>query len=264
MAILTVPRDDELDILLSAYDLGPRKAARGIEAGTVNTSYALDLGAGRYFLRLYEEQDGAGAAAEALLLQHLAASGVRTPAPVVARDGTMVRLVAGKPAALFPWVAGDMLCLRAVTPAAARAVGAALARMHLAGPAPAAPLGAGRFGPAELVQRCDRVAASDNAEAKLLAGALRVRLLAAAAARTESSTVAHGGSEGPLIPSSRIAGHGPTWMWASLRPGTTRRPSRSSTVVSGPARHPGGVGRNPDEHREGSGAALAPPRRPVS
>ncbi len=184
MAILTVPRDDELDILLSAYDLGPRRAARGIEAGTVNTSYALDLGAGRYFLRLYEEQDGAGAAAEALLLQHLAASGVRTPAPVVARDGTMVRLVAGKPAALFPWVAGDMLCLRAVTPAAARAVGAALARMHLAGPAPAAPLGAGRFGPAELVQRCDRVAASDNAEAKLLAGALRVRLLAAAAART--------------------------------------------------------------------------------
>ena len=184
MAILTVPRDDELDTLLSAYDLGPRRAARGIEAGTVNTSYALDLGAGRYFLRLYEEQDGAGAAAEALLLQHLAASGVRTPAPVVARDGTMVRLVAGKPAALFPWVAGDMLCLRAVTPAAARAVGAALARMHLAGPAPAAPLGAGRFGPAELVQRCDRVAASDNEEAKLLAGALRVRLLAAAAART--------------------------------------------------------------------------------
>jgi len=184
MAILTVPRDDELDALLSAYDLGPRRAARGIEAGTVNTSYALDLGADRYFLRLYEEQDAAGAAAEARLLQHLAASGVRTPAPVVARDGAMVRLVAGKPAALFPWVAGDMLCLRAVTPQAAREVGAALARVHLAGPAPDGSLCAGRFGPAELILRCDRVAVCQDAEAKLLAEPLRRQLGAAAAART--------------------------------------------------------------------------------
>ena len=184
MAILTVPRDDELDTLLSAYDLGPRNAARGIEAGTVNTSYALDLGAGRYFLRLYEEQDAAGAEGEARLLRHLAASGVKTPAPVVARDGTMVRLVAGKPAALFPWVDGAMLCLRAVTPAAAHEVGAALARMHLAGPSPDGAVGAGRFGPAELVVRCDRVATSRDAEARILAEPLRERLRAAAAART--------------------------------------------------------------------------------
>src|SRR4051812_21002433 len=131
MAILTVPREDELDALVAAYDLGSRRSARGIEAGTVNTSYALELDHGRYFLRLYEEQGLAGAEAEAELLLHLAASGVQTPAPVVGRDGAMVRTVAGRPAALFPWVDGDMLCLRAVSPAAAREVGAALARMHL-------------------------------------------------------------------------------------------------------------------------------------
>ena len=63
MAILTVPRDDELDVFLDAYDLGSRRAARGAEAGTVNTSYALDLDAGRYFLRIYEEQDLAAGSA---------------------------------------------------------------------------------------------------------------------------------------------------------------------------------------------------------
>src|SRR5687768_4007597 len=102
MAILTVPRDDELDTLVGAYDLGPRGLSKGIEAGTVNTSYSLELGAGRHFLRLYEEQGLPGAEAEARLLLHLAAAGVPTPAPLRARDGTMVRLVAGKPAALFP------------------------------------------------------------------------------------------------------------------------------------------------------------------
>lgn len=163
MAILTVPTDDALDALLGAYDLGEKRSAKGIDAGTVNTSYALELGSGRYFLRIYEEQGKPGADAEARLLLHLAAAGVPTPAPVKARDGTMVHLIAGKPAAIFPWIDGDMLCLKAVTPAAAREVGSALARMHLAGPPPPLPsgepsIGAGRFGADELVARCDRIA----------------------------------------------------------------------------------------------------------
>ena len=187
MAILTVPSDAELDGLLSAYDLGERRSARGIEAGTVNTSYALELGRGRYFLRLYEEQGQAGAEAEARLLLHLAAAGVPTPAPVRARDGVMVRALAGKPAAIFPWVDGDMLCLPSVTPAAAHEVGVALARMHLAGPPPPAagvpPLGAGRFAPSDLVARCDRVATSRDEVARDQAVPLREAMLAIAERR---------------------------------------------------------------------------------
>lgn len=175
MAILTVPSDTELDELFAAYDLGRKSSATGIEAGTVNTSYAVELDSGRYFLRIYEEQGQAGAEAEASLLLHLAAAGVPTPAPVTARDGATVRQLAGKPAALFPWVTGDMLCLPSVTVAAAHDVGAALARMHLAGPAPApaAPLGGGRFGADELVARCDRVAKSTDAEARVQSEPLR-------------------------------------------------------------------------------------------
>lgn len=175
MAILTVPSDLDLDALLQAYDLGEKRSATGIEAGTVNTSYALEMSTGRYFLRIYEEQQRPGAEAEARLLLHLAASGVPTPAPVQARDGSMVQVVCGKPAAIFPWVAGDMLCLKAVTPAAAHEVGAALARMHLAGPAePAATsLGAGRFGADELVARCDRILKATDAESRSQAEPLR-------------------------------------------------------------------------------------------
>jgi homoserine kinase type II len=194
MAILTVPRDEELAELVSAYDLGRLSAARGIEAGTVNTSYALTLGGARFFLRLYEEQALAGAEAEAELLRHLAAAGVPTPAPILGRDGRAVRSVAGKPAALFPWIDGDMLCLRAVTPDAGRAVGAALARMHRAGPAPGGRLGGGRFGAADLAARCTRIAASTDLAARPLAGSLRDAILAADRARTPAlpSGLVHG------------------------------------------------------------------------
>ena len=174
MAILTTPTDEELAAFVAAYPLGSLRKARGIEAGTVNTSYALEVDSGeRYFLRIYEEQEAAGAAREALVLAHLAGRGVPTPAPILGRDGAATRSIAGKPAALFPWVDGGMLCQRAVTTEAAETVGAALARIHLAGHAPGARLDQGRFDPVHLVARCERVARSRDPEARALAGPLR-------------------------------------------------------------------------------------------
>lgn len=194
MAILTVPSDADLDAFVAAYDLGDRLEAKGIAAGTVNTSYALRLGQGRYFLRIYEEQGHAGADAEAALLLHLAQAGVPTPAPVRARDGAMVRTLEGKPAVLFPWVDGDMLCLPAVTPASGRFVGAALARMHLAGAPAGSPLGAGRFGATDLAARCVRVATSKDEVASAMAEELRTAITAAGKARAPGlpSGLVHG------------------------------------------------------------------------
>lgn len=183
MALFTVVTEAELDGFLAAYERGARRASRGIEAGTVNTSYAVDLDGGRFFLRVYEEQDEDGARREAELLVHLASDGVPTPAPVAGRDGAFVRTLAGKPAALFPWIDGGMLCQAAVTPEAARQVGRALAKVHRVGPSPRAPLGAGRFGPDALVARCDRVARSPDAEARAQAEPLRDAVRAVAARR---------------------------------------------------------------------------------
>jgi homoserine kinase type II len=193
MAILTVPSDRDLIVFVEAYDLGVLRSARGIEAGTVNTSYQLELETGRFFLRIYEEQDAQGAAREARVLAHLAAQGVPTPAPVVAKDGRSMRTVAGKPAALFPWIEGDILCQRSVSVAAAEAVGAALAQIHQAGHAPDAPLDEGRFGPRDLAVRCDRVASSRDPEAAALADSLRRALEDFAAHRKKApSGLIHG------------------------------------------------------------------------
>lgn len=183
MAILTVPAEHELAAFTAEYPLGKLQAARGIEAGTVNTSYALELEAGRFFLRIYEEQDAAGAAREAKVLAHLAARGVPTPAPVATADGRTVQTIAGKPAALFPWIEGEILCQARVTPAAAEAVGAALARIHLAGHAPDAPLDAGRFGALDLARRCERVRTSSDPEAAVLADSLKASVLSIAERR---------------------------------------------------------------------------------
>jgi homoserine kinase type II len=60
---------------------------------------------------------------------------VPTPRPLRRLDatGAFTAEHEGKPVALFPWVAGEILCQARVTPAAARRVGDALARVHVAG-----------------------------------------------------------------------------------------------------------------------------------
>ena len=174
MAILTIPTNFELAELVAAYDLGRLTRARGLHAGTVNTSYLLELGAPgtRFFLRIYEEQDFAGASREGVVLEHLAGQGVPTPAPIRGRDGQTTRTVAGKPASVFPWVDGEILCQARMTPEAARVAGQMLGRIHKAGHAPSCRLDAGRFGPEHLVPRCARVAASSDPEARALAESL--------------------------------------------------------------------------------------------
>ncbi|XXX77854.1 homoserine kinase [Sorangium sp. So ce134] len=115
---------------------------RGLLAGSVNSNFALTLadGRGQVFLRVFEEQQRDAASREARMLEHLAAGGVATPQPLRRRDGAsgsegaaFIAEHAGKPVALFPWVAGDALCQARVTPDATRRVGAALARVHLVG-----------------------------------------------------------------------------------------------------------------------------------
>ncbi|AKV01045.1 Homoserine kinase [Labilithrix luteola] len=194
MAIRTIPADADLQSFLSAYGRGSPSNVRGLEAGTVNTSYAVNLGDDRYFLRIYEEQGHDGAEREAALLFHLASNGVPTPAPIATPDGTLVRTLAGKPAALFPWVDGDMLCQRAVTPEAARITGASLAMVHRVGPPPSAAPNEGRFGPKDLVVRCSRIASSSDPEARVLGDSLSEAVSSVAKRRD------------PLLPSGLVHG----------------------------------------------------------
>ena len=56
MAVYTELSTDELDGLLSAYDIGVLKAYAGITSGVENTNYLLHTAAGRSVLTLYEKR----------------------------------------------------------------------------------------------------------------------------------------------------------------------------------------------------------------
>jgi homoserine kinase type II len=181
---------EDLDVFLSDYDTASKPGLGdlrgpfeilGIERGTVNSSYELRSPRAKIFLRLYEEQGFDGARAEAQRLAHLAERGVPTPAPLPRRDGGFIGVLAGKPAAIFPWVIGDMRCLPAVSALDGRRVGEALARLHMAGRD--APREGGRFEPDALFRRLDLIARANDSTLAALADPLRQRLTAWTAKR---------------------------------------------------------------------------------
>ncbi|EYF01346.1 homoserine kinase [Chondromyces apiculatus] len=135
MALLTPLSGDEARALGERYGLAV-VGVEGLVAGSVNSNFRLSLeGDGAAFLRVYEEQGTEGAAQEARLVEALAEGGVATPRPmrVLGAPATTLSLHAGKPVAVLPWVAGEMVCQRGVTPEHARKVGAALAQVHAVG-----------------------------------------------------------------------------------------------------------------------------------
>jgi homoserine kinase type II len=82
--------------------------------------------------------------------------------PLSTSAGARVIEHRGKPFAIFPWVAGDWLCLRSVTADHCRALGAALARVHLAS-SKVGGLPEGRFRPSDMLARLARVEAEGHA-----------------------------------------------------------------------------------------------------
>ena len=189
MAILTQVSEDEVRAFLGGYsDLGKLEAVIGIPEGSVNSNYRVELSgpSGRrpYFLRIYEEQGFEGARTEGQTLLELSARGVACQPPLARSNGEHVGALAGKPAALFVWCAGDMRCQAGVSARDAFRVGAALARIHLAGGEnrEGRP---GRFGAPELRERLDRIAGAPDPEHAAWAVPLREALDANEARRRQ-------------------------------------------------------------------------------
>lgn len=146
----------------AAYGLDV-SAVQALSAGSVNSNFCIETRAGaRLFLRVYEEQDLAGAQRELATIAGLARLGVPTPAPLERLAGGRAEEHSGKPVGVHPWVEGESLCLGRVSPRVAWQLGAALARVHVCSPE----LGErspGRFGVRDLLVRLDQV---DRADAR--------------------------------------------------------------------------------------------------
>ena len=137
MAVYTSLTPEEIAAWLAQhYALGRLVAAAGIAAGVENTNYRLvtqgENGAEtRTILTIYEKRMNPAELPFFLaLMQHLARQGIACPQPIARKDGGLLGMLAGKPAALVSFLEGASR--DRWTAAHVEQVGAALGALHRA------------------------------------------------------------------------------------------------------------------------------------
>ncbi len=132
MAVYTEVSDEDVERFLARYDIGEAVSCKGIAEGVENSNYLLQTDRGSFILTLYEKRVAPAELPFFLgLLDHLGGKGFPNPVPVHANDGEALRELCGRPAAIVSFLAG--MWPRRPTPDHCRALGAAVAKLHLAG-----------------------------------------------------------------------------------------------------------------------------------
>jgi homoserine kinase type II len=135
MAVYTEVSTKEARSLLRQLKLGELKAMQGCSGGIENTNYfvttQVEAETREYVLTLFERLTLTQLPFYLRLMKHLAERGIPVPDPTADARGDLVFEVKGKPAAVVNKLPGKSEL--APTPAHCAAVGATLARMHLAG-----------------------------------------------------------------------------------------------------------------------------------
>lgn len=136
MAVYTHLGAEDFAALIAHYDVGELVSAKGIAEGVSNSNWLLETtgpdGKGaRFILTMYERRIELADLPFFLgLLDHLAARSCPVPRTIHDRDGAAFRLIDNKAIALIEFLPG--VSIDHPTPEQARAVGAALAGIHLA------------------------------------------------------------------------------------------------------------------------------------
>ena len=131
MAVFTPVTQEQAALLMSQLGLGELTELRGIEGGIENTNYFATTDLGDYVLTLFERLNHSQLPFYLYLMKHLAEKGIPVPNPAANSDGDILHTLCDKPAA----VVNRLLGKSQLTPDAVHcaAVGAMMARMHLAG-----------------------------------------------------------------------------------------------------------------------------------
>ena len=132
MAVYTDVTSEELNEFLGHYDIGELLSYKGIAEGVENSNYLLHTTKGSFFLTLYEKRTSVDDLPFFLgLMAHLATHGITCPQPVPMLDGETLGTLAGRPAAIIDFLEG--VWPRKPNAAQCAEIGAALAKLHLAG-----------------------------------------------------------------------------------------------------------------------------------
>ncbi len=130
MSVYTIVERDELEAFLLGFELGALRTHSGIEAGIENTNYFVTTTRGEFVLTLFEVTPVEDLDFCLALMAHLADAGIPSAHPVADRAGRYLQELNGKPAALVERLPGRSVAQPG--PAHCAAIGAAMARMHLA------------------------------------------------------------------------------------------------------------------------------------
>ena len=136
MAVYTQLGAESLAEIVAAFGVGTLRSAKGIAEGVSNSNWLIeteraDHHAVRFILTMYEQRVEVSDLPFFLgLLDHLADHGCPVPRTIHDANGQAFRYHEGKALALIEFLPG--VSVSAPTPGQARAVGAALAHMHLA------------------------------------------------------------------------------------------------------------------------------------
>jgi homoserine kinase type II len=132
MAVYTDVGAEDLARFLAGYDLGELLSYKGIAEGVENSNFLVHTGTGHYILTLYEKRVALADVPFFLgLMEHLHSRGITCPQPVKNRAGRALGELCGRPAAIVTFL--DGMWIRRPDARHCAALGAALARLHLAG-----------------------------------------------------------------------------------------------------------------------------------
>ena len=132
MAVYTEVEDDELTAFIAEYDIGAVESYKGIAEGVENSNYLLQTERGPFILTLYEKRVDPDDLPFFLgLMDHLAEKGIQCPTPIHGRDGSALRTLAGRPAAIISFLQG--MWPRRIATEHCALLGEAMAQLHLAG-----------------------------------------------------------------------------------------------------------------------------------
>jgi homoserine kinase type II len=130
MAVFTPVSLHDLNQWMPQFTLGKPLAIKGISSGIENSNFFVTTEAGEFVLTLFENLTFEQLPFYLQLMRHLADRNVLVPAPIANNNGEILHTLKDKPAALVTKLEGSHQM--APAPVHCAAVGAMLAKMHLA------------------------------------------------------------------------------------------------------------------------------------
>jgi homoserine kinase type II len=130
MAVFTSVSMADLDPWIKQFPLGKPHRIQGISSGIENSNFFLTTETGEYVLTIFENLGFEQLPFYLNLMRHLAHRAVLVPEPIVNLAGEILSSLHGKPAAIVTKLDGG--CQMSPGPAHCTAVGAMLAKMHMA------------------------------------------------------------------------------------------------------------------------------------